>query len=122
MTVEITEQPGPVLFITYQQRVEDGDLQAAIDAVDTWVARREPFGIVVNTLSSEPMNSQQRKVMAEALERNATPLIRGCGVAISSPLIRGVFTALTWISPPQFPTRVFPRVEEAEAWVRAQLQ
>jgi hypothetical protein len=50
------------------------------------------------------------------------PYLLGCAMVLTSSLMRGVLTALKWLSPPPIPVETFGTREAAETWARAQLQ
>jgi len=66
----------------------------------------------------------QRKELAEHLERFeelSVPWYAGSALIVPSPWLRGVVTAVTWLSPPKFPYQLFSKPIEAERWAKKQL-
>jgi hypothetical protein len=66
----------------------------------------------------------QRKELAEHLERFeelSVPWYAGSALIVPSPWLRGVVTAVTWLSPPKFTYQLFSKPIEAERWAKKQL-
>lgn len=65
-----------------------------------------------------------RKAYAEFLGANAQDLRRlckGAAFVVTSSLIQGTITAVSWLTPLPFPHRTFTRRAEARAWLRERL-
>jgi hypothetical protein len=66
----------------------------------------------------------QRKVLAENIKRYEEFSERrnaGSALIVPSTWLRGLMTAVFWISPPQYPHQAFSEPLEAERWARKQL-
>jgi hypothetical protein len=70
------------------------------------------------------LDSRQRARMSEHTNLHRELLARWMvAAAIVSPsaMVRGIVTAVNWLSPPPFPQRQFAMRSEAEAWVQGML-
>jgi hypothetical protein len=122
--IDIDEGRAPILYITYRGQIANAEVQRVVDAVPRWTGRGAPFAIVVNTLEAEPLSAEQRRMLATTLNEDGKAqerTLRACAVILRSAVMRGVLTALTWLSRPTFPIETFATVAEGEAWVRRKL-
>src|SRR5262249_24102641 len=119
-----TRERDGILFVKYTGTVSADDVRGVIATVRAVTGRKKPFGIVVDTLNAEPLGAVQRKLLADAFRDDADlhrAYLKACGMIFGSVIMRGVMTAISWISPPAFPTEVFATVDQAEEWVRRAL-
>jgi hypothetical protein len=66
----------------------------------------------------------QRQALAEHLKRFGELSERwygGAALIVPSAWLRGLVTAVTWVSPPRFPYQLFAESLEAESWAKKQL-
>ncbi len=118
--VLIDDSQWPLVLITWPEHpVTDED-------VDVFVAERRkqvPRGKHVTlhlTEGGSGLRSRQRRRMAEYLREDAE-LVRGrllaSALVARNPVIRGMITALSWLTSPPFTQRVFADRASAEAWL-----
>ncbi len=93
---------------------------------DFYAQLDHPLGWVVDArfVPSSRSTSQQRHRLRQHLNDTAPVMGQWCAAAaiiIDKAAVRGVLTALHWISPPAYPQKVFATPEEGEAWVRPRL-
>lgn len=81
--------------------------------------------VVLDAREAGDTPARQRKMQAEWLDAHRTLLERdslGTAFVITRGLIRGVLTAILWMSPIPGGHRVFATYEEAERWAVDQLR
>lgn len=101
------------------------DVAEMFRAVDAFYARNlEPFAWVVDSTRVSFADAKIRQLTAEHEERTKEHKRRyncGTGFVIQSGLVRGILTAVFWLSPPAYPYQVFANCEAARAWALNQL-
>ncbi|MGB5283105.1 MAG: hypothetical protein WBM75_14515 [Polyangiales bacterium] len=115
----------PIYRWTFPSDATDEELSASLRAREDLAIRARYYTAWVIDLSKvSKAPATQRKAMAEHLKRFGE-LSEGCyaGSALiaPSPWLRGVVTAVTWLSPPKFPYQIFSKPIEAERWAKKQL-
>lgn len=89
-------------------------------AIDQLLARSERFASVIDGRGVDVMPSAVvRKALAEELRRQREALARFCvaeAMLVNSQLVRGLITAVHWITSPRHPVRCFVREEAALQW------
>lgn len=119
-------EPAPSLFYqTIPETFSDADLEAFIVCLEALVgAQRSPFAWVVMADAMLATSAKQRKMFSEA-ETRMQPQDRrfcaGTAIVLSSPVIRGVVTAIYWLTPPVYPYTLCKSAEEARTWSERRL-
>ncbi|MEM9067767.1 MAG: hypothetical protein AAGE52_04650 [Myxococcota bacterium] len=79
---------------------------------------------VVDATAVGRATAVERRIVSEH-EKSVAPLARrwcaGLAVVIPNELVRGFFTAITWLAPLRYPHKVFSNRLEATAWAENQL-
>jgi hypothetical protein len=122
MTIAIDESGLPLLVARSRGHIEDHEVQGVIDAVSRHIAAGRPFGMVIDTVGSEPLDAKQRRMLSVAFkDHQPGGPFRVCGMVIASAVLRGATTAMVWINPPPFALEVFKTEAEARAFVEEKL-
>jgi hypothetical protein len=104
--------------------LNDEEFASFLDALDGLFLRREMFGVVLDARRAPLLGAKRRQTVGKhakaSLERHPG-LLTGFAVLLSSPMQRGVFTAIQWILRSVPPTRAFATLLEAEMWLVSQL-
>ncbi len=110
----------PLVIIEFASSYSDDDLMVGCAENATLLRRGEPF-VTIRDLRSLQMvpSSAQRRYFA-TWEREHRELIqRNClGIAnvSESRILRGVMTAIGWLTPPPTPEVMVPTIESALRW------
>jgi hypothetical protein len=99
----------------------DEDYQAYVDNIEAlkpkMKGREHPAAILVADPGNPvPNASWRRKIAAASSSFEATPLF---ALVSSSPVVRGIATAINWIRPPPYEAAVFAHFDEAVAWIES---
>ena len=119
-------EPSPSLFY---QAIPDSFTDAEREAFIVWLealegAQRSPIAWVVMADAMLSTSAKQRKMFSEAEARMQPQDERFCAgtaIVLSSPVIRGVVTAIYWLTPPVYPYTLCKTAPEAHAWASAKL-
>ncbi len=121
----ISNEKKPVYRWTFPVEATDEELAACIRARDAWVGRAHyVFAWVIDLTHVAKAPATQRKALAEHLkscEAFSERWNAGSALIVPNAWLRGVVTAVFWVSPPKYPTRVFSDAAQAERWARHQL-
>lgn len=85
---------------------------------------RGAFGLLVDTRDAFPLDANQRRMVADEIERNEVRYPRtmlGCAVVMTSAVQRGVLRAIKWLTSPKFEMEPFAEVTEARTWLRTKI-
>jgi len=115
----------PIYRWTFPSEATDEELSGALRAREEWAFHaRYAMAWVIDLSNVAKAPATQRKALAEHLKRFGELSVRwyaGSALIVPSPWLRGVVTAVTWLSPPKFPYQLFSEPIEAERWAREQL-
>jgi hypothetical protein len=122
----IDESEWPLLRLTYPEDAQLGETTEMLAAVRAFYARNtKPFAWVVDASQTAFPDAKARRVTAEheTLAQHHLRLFN-CGTAfvIPSTFVRGVLTAIFWLSPPQYPHDVFSTLDPARDWALERLR
>jgi hypothetical protein len=115
----------PLVVITFVGATSEDDFDRYLEEMQRLVlSRRERNVTIIDGSRSERTTPLQRRKQADWMRTNDDMLRRyslGTAFVISSPVVRGVLTAILWVSPMSAPHTVVATYEEAERWANAQL-
>lgn len=86
--------------------------------------RRELHVQVIDARNADKMSSPHRRMCAEFNVRHRdsqTEHLAGVAFVTSSVAIKGILTAIYWITPPPYPYKVFGDLDAALAWAAARV-
>jgi len=121
----VSHQHVPIYAWTFPSETSDEELKAFARAREDWAQRaRYPVAWVVDLSNIAKANAKQRKLFAEHLKRFEAHDVQwngGSALIVPSAWLRGLVTAVFWISPPKFPHQVFAKRADALQWAQNQL-
>jgi hypothetical protein len=113
------ERKGGIVWAVPPMKATDDDINRVLAALTAELKRGSPYVLLFDlTLSAMP-NATQRQKLASHIRDNEVRIqrwVRGVGVVLSSPLARGIVTAVFWVAPPKVPYRLFTSRSEASDW------
>lgn len=121
MKIELDRSEWPLIIVRWpggtlsDELIEDYLKQSEGD-----LARREVHCILHDARGSMGLSAPQRKRFADHLQRHGSSISQWtAGVAIATPsaLIRGMITAVNWITGTPCPQKQFATAVEARAWL-----
>lgn len=115
----------PIYRCTFPSEATTEELRAYFRARDDWAVRvRYQFAWVFDLSNVTKAPATHRKALAEHLKRHEEFSARwnaGAALVVPSPWLRGLVTAVFWVSPPKYPYKTFSEPLEAERWAKKQL-
>mgnify|MGYP001821583310 FL=1 len=116
----------PIYEWTFPPKATDDELVAFAKAREEWAARANyPVAWVVELSNISKATATQRRMFADHLKRFEPHDVEwnaGSALVVPSGWIRGLVTAVFWLSPPKFPNQVFAKRSDAFAWAQYQLE
>ncbi len=123
--IEVDESRWPLVVIRWPRGpVTDADVEALIALSLGHLARRERFASLHDGVRATGLDGRQRRRMADHVNAYRKPLGEwhvAAAIVVDSAIVRGIVTAINWLSPPPFPQRQFATRAEAEAWLLGML-
>ena len=117
--IEVDERRLPLFTARFRGNWTDEQLTSYLSAHLRVLQRRERIAAVFDLTQAGAGSAHQRKHIAAWL-REHLDLIKnftlGTSLAITSPLVRGAFTAILWLQPLPNPHHVATTVADAERW------
>lgn len=107
------------MVVIWPSDIDRSDVDTHFEEIVALTERGERLAIVVDmTLSGTPSPADRRYASQRLRETYATSGHRIAGVAhvITSPMVRGILSAVYWLSPPPFPVAVVASRHEAIGW------
>jgi hypothetical protein len=115
----------PVYLWTFPSEATDEELDSSLRAREGWALRAHYYVAWVIDLSKiTKAPATQRKAFAEHLKRFEPHNVRwntGSALIVPSAWLRGIVTAVFWVSPPKFPNKLFSDPVEGLRWAQQQL-
>ena len=107
-----------------RQRMSDADWHKHLEVIERLFQGRQRFALLIDALGAPPPFPKHRKVLGDKLRTWVSrdgERLAGLAVVLSSPMERGVFTAINWVVGQPYPNRTFSSVSEASLWLREML-
>jgi hypothetical protein len=124
-SIEVDETRFPLVVVTFVGVATDAEFEAYLERMSDVMARREVTATVLDASRAGPTPPKQRARQADWIKANADVLRRysaGSAFVITSPLIRGLLTAILWLAPMPQAHDVFSSRAAAEQWAVARLR
>lgn len=121
----VSHKHVPIYEWAFPAEATDEELTAFIRAREEWATRAHyPVAWVVELSNLTKANAKQRRMFAEHLkrfERHDVLWNAGSALVVPSGWLRGLVTAVFWLSPPKFPNQAFAKRSDALEWAQIQL-
>jgi hypothetical protein len=105
--------------------MDDKEFAVLVCTLDGLFTRGERFAILLDIRHAPVLGAKRRQIIAErakAMFERFPGKCVGVAVVLSTPLQRGLFTALHWFLGGTHAARAFETVIEAESWLVAELR
>ena len=121
----VSHQHLPIYEWTFPAEASDEQLLTFIEAREDSAERAHyPVAWVVELSNLTKANAKQRRIFADHLKRFEGHDVLwngGSALIVPSGWLRGLVTAVFWISPPKFPHQAFAKRSDALEWAQLQL-
>ncbi|HTV21124.1 MAG TPA: hypothetical protein VMG12_20705 [Polyangiaceae bacterium] len=97
---------------------------AYLKTVDDLFLRGDRFALAIDARDAPIHTPKERQEIAQHMRASHARYpyrLVAMGIVMSSPVQRGIFTAINWLAGPTYPTRPFRTMKEAEVWLREML-
>ncbi len=123
MGFEVDESNWPLVVARWQGTVSDGELHVALNRISTFLARRERFGMLLDSRGGGGLSPEQRAAIIGHMKANAalTRKYLVQAAVVDNLLQRTLFYAVNLIFPNPFPSKTFSEPEAARRWLLEQL-
>ena len=122
----IDDSEKPLYVVTYPRERTDEDVRLGHRGIRSIYERTTvPVAWVVDASAVRSAPATQRRIVSEherSVRAHAIQWCAGLAVVIPNSLVRGFFTAVTWLAPLSYPHQLFETRDEAMAWAREQLR
>ncbi len=126
-TIEFDESRWPLITIRYQAQVDEREFDQLLELLERNIHRTVRTGqktaVIYDSRSGWSAPPALRKKQAEWMKKHADITRKNCvGIAfvMNSTVVRGVLTAVLWLSDMPSPYRVVGTMSEAEEWCEEQ--
>ncbi len=121
----VDDSEAPLYVMTYPPQNTDQDLIDRHAEIGEWYKTVDkPIAWVVDCTNIAKAPATQRKIVSNH-EKMTKPYAErfnaGVGIVITSDWVRGLLTAIFWISPPPYAYKVFATKEQAKIWAKEKL-
>jgi len=127
-TITFDESRWPLVVVRYGVNVDENEFEELLSRLDKNVRRtaaaRQKTTLIYDSTSGYQASPRIRKRQAEWMKANADITRLNCvgiGFVIDSSLVRGILTAILWLSDMPAPYTVVGTFAEAEQWCEKQL-
>ena len=116
------EGQWPIVLITLPSaELNDAEWALHLDRLSAFSRRGVPFAQILDVRTSSSVSAEARRLIAERmdLDEEAYPgVLRGVAVVLATPVHRGIFKAISWLSAKPRPFELFLEPADALLWAR----
>lgn len=121
MPITINTSRAPVFLVTFPAEFSLDELRMHFDRMEGPAQRSKIVTIIdVSAVDISRISVEHRRVAAECYRKFSANIPAGHLVGeaflLSSPIARGLLTAVRWLAPPSWPNKNFSRERDALAW------
>jgi hypothetical protein len=117
---------APLYVWRFADETTYDELVAFCDAREKWARDvYTPVAWVVDLTNLRKADARHRQLFAEHLkrfERYDRRCNAGSALVVPNPWLRGVVTAVFWLSPPEYPHKLFSDLDSAIEWADGRLR
>jgi hypothetical protein len=113
---------GVVWVTPPTRRMGDEEIEQLLGELEGQLRSGAPYVLLFDLSRASLPSATQRQKLAGHIRKNESSIrrwVRGLGVILTSPLARGVVTAIFWVSPPPVAHRFFATRAEATPWAQS---
>ncbi|MEZ4254257.1 MAG: hypothetical protein R3A78_00860 [Polyangiales bacterium] len=119
--IEINQDRWPLVVFTVPEVLSEADIVAHFERLGSEVFPRGRYASVMDARETQAYRflADLRRYAAARYREHAmdfAKLLIAEAYVLESSVQRGVLTAIRWLAPASWPTRVFATTDEAEAW------
>jgi hypothetical protein len=121
----IDETRFPIVVVEFFGTPTDRQFGEYLTGMTQVLDRASPYALIMDATRSTSTPAKQRSLQAEWMKANHAKLERysvGTAFVMTSPVVRGMLTAILWLQPLAAPHTVVATRREADVWVREQLR
>ncbi|QRK04376.1 hypothetical protein JQX13_29415 [Archangium violaceum] len=125
MPVTFDDSLWPLLITRYVGTMSDMEYEKSLERLSSFLQRREPFFMLIDTSRSGIPNNAQRQRQVEwsrihdELERTWG---RGSAFIVTSPFIRAAMSLFFHVRPPGTPYVIVSDMDSALTWILARME
>lgn len=120
MRVQIDDSGWPIVVVTTPRHVMEPQEHAEyLDQLTNFHTRGQMFGFIFDVRISPPPPAEQRRQLAERIDRDAKRFDRRapCALVVATGIQSGVVKVIQWLLRDPHPVQVFTSVEAARQWL-----
>ena len=120
MRVQIDASGWPVVVVTTPRHVmEPQEHSDYLDQLTSFHTRGEMFGFIFDVRLSPPPPAEQRRQLAERMDRDVKRFGRRapCALVVANGIQSGVVKVIQWLLREPHPVQVFTSVDAARHWL-----
>jgi hypothetical protein len=121
--IDIAE--APLYVMRFPAHATDAQIREFCEHREAWARTASHRCAWVADLSRlAGVSATQRKMFADHLKRFEAHDVahnQGSAIVVPSAVLRGIMTAVFWLSPPKFPNQAFASIDAAMLWARQKL-
>jgi hypothetical protein len=120
------EGQWPIILVTMPpEELVGPDLLRHMDRMSSFSKRGVQFVQIIDVRAASSLSAKGRRLVAERMDQDedAYPrILLGVAIVLATPLHRGIFKAISWLSRNPRPFEAFAEIAEATTWARGLLR
>jgi stage II sporulation SpoAA-like protein len=119
MGFDFDDRSWPIVKARWSGTVGDQDVDAMLSRVNTYFARQQRFGLLIDSRGGGGLSPEQRQRVLAHMKQQAHLTSRWLvqAVVIDNLIQRTLYYAFRLLMPTPFPSKAFADIQSAEAWL-----
>ena len=123
-SIKLDRSEWPVIIVRFDGIASDAEFMRYLEETRACLQPGKRTVTVLDAREPTGATQHQRRMQADWMKQHRA-LIQECSAGIAfvlnSPVVRGVLTAIMWLTPLPVPHRIFADIEDARTWSRRRL-
>lgn len=114
----------PMVQVIFEGSVSDEEFEVYLNQLQSCLTRGLPYAVLLDATRAARYSASQRRMQAQWQDANRETLrshCRGVAFVITNRAVRGILTAILWLSPMPMPHQVVSNRKEALTWLQERL-
>ena len=120
-----TKREEGVVIVTPPVPLTDGGVERMLEELASHLRKAEPYALVFDMTKTDTPTATQRKKLGDHMRTHDASIrrfVRALALIAPASTVRGIATAVFWVSPPPIAYRFFDAQAAALDWAREMLK
>ena len=116
------EGDWPIVLVSLpKEDLDRAKLLQHVEQLTAFTRRGRPYVQIIDVRGSNSLNAEARRVVVERMDQDEEThpgILLGVAMVLATPMHRGIFKAISWLTRTPRPFEAFSEIDDAKVWAR----